>query len=177
MRLWCERFFRHKTNPNRNAKRYLESRLGKIGSFRPRCKVIAHSYTSTMPYDFAPRPQTSIFVDPNLGRDVKSINPRMHKSKINYVKSLLIVLLLIHIDAYYPSFNMLTKWCFDSLSKFPQIPNSSDVFTNLFHEFFPQNFQFEQLKEKTNFSLLLNSFFLNLPIKKEIITNIRKIKS
>ena len=62
-----------------------------------------------MPYDFAPRPQTSIFADPNLGRDVKSINPRMHKSKINYVKSLLIVLLLIHIDAYYPSFNMLTK--------------------------------------------------------------------
>ena len=29
--------------------------------------------------------------------------------KLIDVKSLLIVLLLIHIDAYYPSFNMLTK--------------------------------------------------------------------
>ena len=35
-------FFRHSTNPNRNAKRYLESRLGKIGSLGPRRKVIGH---------------------------------------------------------------------------------------------------------------------------------------
>ena len=55
------------------------------------------------------------------------------------------------------------------------ITNSSDVFTNLFHDFFSTNsFQFEQLKKKTNFLLVQNSFFfLSLPVEKEIIINIR----
>ena len=47
------------------------------------------------------------------------------------------------------------------------ITNSSDNFTNLFHEFFPWIF----LSLKTNFYLLKTVFFLSLQVEKEIILN------
>ena len=43
--------------------------------------------------------------------------------------------------------------------------SSSDVFTNLFHEFFSV--------EKENFLLIQKSFFLSLTVEKEIKINIR----
>ena len=52
-------------------------------------------------------------------------------------------------------------------------------FIRCFHQFvsriFPRNFsQFKQLKKKTKILLVQNSFFLSLPVEKEIITNMRK---
>ena len=48
------------------------------------------------------------------------------------------------------------------------VTNSSDVFTNLFHNFFPRNFSVWQLKNKL--------FFLSFPDKKEIKLNICLLK-
>ena len=54
------------------------------------------------------------------------------------------------------------------------ITNSSDDFTNLFPQFFSTIFsQFEQLKKETNVLLVQNSFFLSLPVEKEIMIVIR----
>ena len=55
----------------------------------------------------------------------------------------------------------------------------SNEFIRCFHHFvspiFSMNFsQFEQLKKKTNSLLVQNSFFLSLPVEKEISTNICK---
>ena len=50
------------------------------------------------------------------------------------------------------------------------ITNSSDVFTNLFHEFFPV---WTVEKENKFFIGSKQSFFLSLPVVKEIITNSR----
>ena len=55
----------------------------------------------------------------------------------------------------------------------------NNEFIRCFHQFvslfFSMKFsQFEQLKKKTDFLLVQNSFFLSLPVKKEIIINVRK---
>ena len=50
------------------------------------------------------------------------------------------------------------------------LTNSSDNFTNLFHEFFQRIFEKEN---KLFISSKLGGFFLSLPVEKEIIINIR----
>ena len=54
-----------------------------------------------------------------------------------------------------------------------RITNSSDVFTNLFHEFFLQIFlNLSCWKRKRSSYWSKTGFFLSLPVEKEIITNI-----